>query len=285
MSFFDKYGINRAAVINHYTSMMDLWGTRAMLSDENKTVSMVARYRLEKDKNNKESIIDTFGKNILNRAIEYTPYEDDNKHTKKHPNEPHLKDAYEYQKIEKIFSDMYIYDIYIVNKNTYAAAVHEDFRANHESPTRADYLRSAAIEVSAEYGNPFDIYIKIGPENVELFITSSNINTKNINDSYLIDVEVTDETIINTDTGEELSRKDKKSIEGLAEQLGNSFLNNYNIKSTKRILGAGFKKLVSGTDTYNEMMKNIEDERKHREYMENMQVDYSDDTYYSQFED
>lgn len=285
MSFFDKYGINRAAVINHYISMMDLWGTRAMLSDENKTVSMVARYRLEKDKNNKESIIDTFGKNILNRAIEYTPYEDDDMHTKKHPNETHLRDAYEYQKIEKIFSDMYIYDIYIVNKNTYAAAVHEDFRANHESPTRADYLRSAAIEVSAEYGNPFDIYIKIGPENVELFITSSSINTKNINDSYLIDVEVTDETIINTDTGEELSRKDKKSIEGLAEQLGNSFLNNYNIKSTKRILGAGFKKLVSGTDTYNEMMKNIEDERKHREYMENMQVDYSDDTYYSQFED
>lgn len=273
MEFFNEYGIDREAVLDYYMSKLDIWNSQRIKKNTEDGVKYLKRYLLELDRQKsgkqKETALETFGRKILERAIEYTPYESDELHKKKHEDEPHLRDAYEVNRINNVFSDRYGNDIYIVNRNSYAAAVHEDHRAYHVSPTRADYLQSAALEVSAEYGNPFYIYIKIGPENVELYISSNEFSAKNNNGSHSIDTQYTRLIdVIDTSTNKSLTRNDILSLKGISEKLGSNIFNSYAIRTENVAVGDGFKLLVNGTDNLDDMQETFNDEINIRKEVE-----------------
>lgn len=276
----NPWGIDKNKVMAHFIGKPDIWKSRALKDSEDEAASFYNRYLLErtrkKDKQGKpiEYLIDAFSRQVLDRAKKYTPKQSDDKHNEEHPSEPHLRDAYKIKNAHNFFSD-YGFAVYIVNENSYAAAVHEDIEAQHDYPTRAEYLESAATEVSAEYNDPFDIYIKIGPRNVELYITYDDPSVSVVyKNKYNISMTLYTEKYIESYTKRELNRKEIYDY-NLLNRHYKGTLNNVNIiRKQETLTKDGFVLLVKGRGLNEDYNFHLQDEIEAREMIH---TEYNED--------
>ena len=194
MGFINKdWTLNKDVILNHFANKLEGIFYSDKIKENIVNYAKVAKFNDDyrgQDKNayykkNKRKLTPLlfFTEKVLQRAIKYTPIQDDESHYKRHPKEPHLKNAF---KIEHINDNA----LRLVNRNSYAAAVHEDASARHASPTRSHFLLDAVEEVSAEYRYPFTVYIKIADDGVSIIIDNNDgYNSYNNGEHKVVDVD------------------------------------------------------------------------------------------------
>lgn len=268
-------GINKHAVMSYYESKLDIFASQE-LKDPEEAKRFMARYKLEKEAKHGE-LIEAFGNKILSRAKKYTPYQSDEKHNKEHPTEKHLRDAYETKLLFNAFGE-YGQSFLITNNNSYASAVHEDTESRHEYPTMNTFLMYAAAEVSAEYDNPFNIYIKISNDGLGLYITDesdSNID-KDTDDTYKLEQETVTEKYTEIWSKKEIPESEVRALKKMDPSI---LANNYALKrEVKQEVIPGFKKLISGTGIDKSFNRHIKEEQDIRNRLE--QIDDEDDYFF-----
>lgn len=253
MSFINGDGtLNKGEIINHFLKNFDVWYSQELRTDAEAARSVFSKIRLEteqskdKDKVKREySSMMYFVEKIKALAKKYTPYdEDENRHKKNHPTEPHLRDSYEIYDVNYAFGEA----IYLVNRNSYAAAVHEDAQGRkpyHKAPTRSGYLLEAALEVSATYSNPYNIYLKIGPEEVAICVTDTTLREDNEGFSLTgyIKTKKYFERVF-PEGKKELNRREVYDLEKLSQTLKGSLDSYFSESEEKNVTIPGFKLLV-----------------------------------------
>lgn len=238
--------LDKEEIVKYFVHNLDIFSSPDLLKTEIADAYLSTIKLENENKSSKQRIPNVlyFTQKIKHRAEEYTPWQDDKQHNKEHPTEPHLNEAFEIIEIKQ----SELIGVYLTNKNSYASAVHEDLSANH-SIGRSSYLLDATLEVSADYSNPYDIYIKITNGELSIFVANAYVKNLDTEYDYTVDKYIKIDGLIGFGGSERvLDRREALATKKLQEKLKTELRDIRIEQEVKKLSMDGFKQIVWAND-------------------------------------